>query len=193
MSPQKVVNTPMTGTVYTSLESLAIFQEAAAPNNEALRLSRAGDLAGAERLHLKALDVKLRNMGPTAFSTSISYNELGETYLKMRELEKAESNLKKAIEIRSMYPTYAFDAAVSREYLAQVYEMRGDLVKAKKTRLSAGKLSIACAYHMVRHTVLKVTNYDNKLRIVVLTLQCSMTTFKKKELSNCGRCRVSAA
>lgn len=154
MPPQRVVDAPMTGTAHTSMESMAVAQQAAELNNEGLRLSGAGDFAGAERLHLKALDIKLRGMGPTAFSTSISYNELGETYIKMRELEKAESNLKKAIEIRNMYPDNAFDAAVSRENLAQVYEMRGDLAKAKETRLSAGKLNIACAHYKVRRTVL---------------------------------------
>lgn len=153
MSPKKVVDTPMTTTIHSS-ESMAVAQEAVALNNEGLRLSETGDFAGAERLHLKALDIKLRGMGPSAFSTSISYNELGETYIRMHELEKAESNLKKAIEIRNMYPNHAFDAAVSREYLAQVYEMRGDLVKAKETRLSAGKLNIACAHDRVRQTAI---------------------------------------
>lgn len=62
----------------------------------------------------------------------------------------AESNFKNAIEIRNMYPKEVFDAAVSRENLAQTYEARGQLSKAKEVRLSVGKLNIACANYKVR-------------------------------------------
>jgi hypothetical protein len=41
------------------------------------------------------------------------------------------------------------DAAVSRENLAQVYEMRGDTKSDKKIWNSAGKANMVCANHMV--------------------------------------------
>lgn len=73
----------------------------------------------------------------------------------MGKLDEAESNLKKAIATRNgAGAQYAFDAAVSRENLAQVYEARRDLQKAKETRLSAGKLSMARANYSVRSCLL---------------------------------------
>lgn len=147
----KASDAPRTGTLHTSVESQRLAGEASMYNNQALMLSNQGDLSGAERLHLKALDLKLRGMGPNAFSTSITFNALGELYVTMGRLNDAENNFNRAIKIRDSQPgsNYAFDAAVSRENLAQVYEIRGDLVKAKEIRLSAGKLNIACGHFQV--------------------------------------------
>jgi|SRR6266545_3226914 len=61
--------------------------------------------------------------------------------------DEAEKHLKIAVEIRNadvIGPT--FDAAFSRENLAVVYEMRGDLVAAKQMRKSTGKF--ACGNHL---------------------------------------------
>ncbi|KAF8974042.1 hypothetical protein BDZ97DRAFT_2053638 [Flammula alnicola] len=115
-------------------------------NNQALAATRNGDLATAERLNLEAIATKERGLGLDHPTTALSYNALGELYLKQKRLDEAENYLMKAVAIRNVKGA-AFDAAVSRENLAQLQELRGDLVKAKEIRLtgfihhSAGLLS----------------------------------------------------
>jgi len=60
----------------------------------------------------------------------------------MDRLDDAEKHLEIAVRIRNADargPT--LDAALSREYLAIVYERRGDLVAAKKMRTSTGEFA----------------------------------------------------
>lgn len=150
MPPVPVASLFPSASVHTSPESFALVNQAANLNNRALQHSQNGDWSGAERMHLEALELKMQSIGPNAYSTSITYHALGELYLKMGRLDEAEAQLHKAIAIRNIQPGAAsFDTAVSRESLAQVYEAKGDLKKAKETRLSAGKLNIACAHEKV--------------------------------------------
>lgn len=70
---------------------------AVAKNNEGNAARARGDLATAERLHLQALQLKIRGFGDESVQPALSYNTLGETYLKMGKLDKVERNLKKAL------------------------------------------------------------------------------------------------
>lgn len=150
MPPVPAASLTPSATVHTSPESFALVNQAANLNNRALQHSQNGDWSGAERMHLEALELKMQSMGPNAYSTSTTHSALGELYLKMNRLDEAEAQLHKAVTIRNVQPGPAsFDTAVSRESLAQVYEAKGDLKKAKETRLSAGKLNIACAHEKV--------------------------------------------
>src|ERR1700678_1742029 len=83
-------------------------------NNQALQASRNGDLTTAERLHLEAIKVKEASLGIDAVGTALSYNAIGELYLEMKKLDKAEEYLSKAVAIRNVKGP-AFDGAVSRE------------------------------------------------------------------------------
>lgn len=56
--------------------------EALALDGQAFELGRAGDLQGAERLHLQALEMKEQSLPPSHTSTAITLNALGELYLK---------------------------------------------------------------------------------------------------------------
>ncbi|RPD82526.1 hypothetical protein L226DRAFT_29557 [Lentinus tigrinus ALCF2SS1-7] len=69
-------------------------------NNEALRLKLMGDLEGAERMHLRAIEVTEASLGTDNFTTAVSYNELGELYLTMQRQDKAEEYLNKALRVR---------------------------------------------------------------------------------------------
>ncbi|KDQ63533.1 hypothetical protein JAAARDRAFT_75870 [Jaapia argillacea MUCL 33604] len=133
-------------------------------NNQALQLDREGDLEGALRLHLQALDVKERGYGPDHTATAITRNALGELYMRMGKLDEAEENLKIAIRIRDNRRA-AFDAAVSRENLAQLYEMKGNLREAKDIRLSGGN-QLCCS------------NYT-----------CTGQLFPLPKLSQCAGCK----
>lgn len=124
-----------------------VMGEAIQNNNEGLALKQSGMHEAAEQKYLRALDLKLKHIGENAITTALSHNALGELYIAMNRLDDAEKHLKLAVKIRNADgPT--FDAATSRENLAVVYEMRGDLKAAKQMRKSAGKY--ACGNYDVR-------------------------------------------
>ena len=113
-------------------------------NNEALRLERQGDLAGAERAHLQAIAVKESGLGLDHFTTAVSYNGLGEVYLKMNQLDKAEEYLNKALRIREKSGPQT-DLAGTRDNLARLFEVRGNLDAAEEMRRrGAPNNNIAC-------------------------------------------------
>jgi tetratricopeptide (TPR) repeat protein len=119
-------------------------------NEQALQLSGRGDLHGAVRLHLQAIELKERRLGEDSVSVAISRNALGELYVRMGKYEDAEANLKKAVTIRNAAgPTHAFDAAVSRENLAALYETKDKFLEAKELRLQGCPDSIACGNYKV--------------------------------------------
>lgn len=121
--------------------------EAIQNNNEGLALKRSGQYEAAEKKYLRALDLKLKHVGENEITTALSHNALGELYTVMNRLDEAEKHLELAVKIRNVDgPT--FDAAASRENLATVYEMRGNLVAAKQMRKSTGKY--ACGNYDVR-------------------------------------------
>uniref|UniRef100_A0A8H8CRP7 MalT-like TPR region domain-containing protein n=1 Tax=Psilocybe cubensis TaxID=181762 RepID=A0A8H8CRP7_PSICU len=99
-------------------------------NNQALMAEQRGDLFSAEQLHLEAIVLKERILGVDHLATAISYNGLAVVYLKLRRLDEAENYLSKAVRIRNASGG-PFDAAVSRENMGQLYELRGDLTRAK--------------------------------------------------------------
>ncbi len=74
---------------------------AAGLNNEALMLSRTGDLAAAEQKHLQALRVKIAASGEESIHVALTKNSLGELYLLMSELDKALEMLEAADAIRT--------------------------------------------------------------------------------------------
>jgi tetratricopeptide (TPR) repeat protein len=122
--------------------------QAANINNQALQRSDQGDYAGAERLHLRALDIKLDAVGEHDITTAITRNALGELYLKMGRISDAEEQLKKAVSTRThMGPAY--DAAVSMENLGQVYESKGDFAEARRVRLSHPENIMVCGNYDV--------------------------------------------
>ncbi|KAL6309948.1 hypothetical protein BKA93DRAFT_722400 [Sparassis latifolia] len=139
-------------------------------NNEAQRLSREGDYRGAERLHLRAIALKEQGYGLNHFTTALSWNALGELYIEMGRLDESEDYLKKAVRVRNAAAaendSHAFDAAVSRDNLARIYEMRGDMKQAKATRLSGGQTNLACS-----------------------NFSCTLQTLTRQQLSQCGGCK----
>ncbi|KAF9494478.1 hypothetical protein BDN71DRAFT_980569 [Pleurotus eryngii] len=113
-------------------------------NNQAYQAKLRGDFPEAERLYLSAIDVKERHLGPNAITTALSQNALGEVYLQMGKMEEAEDNLTKALAVRSAGGP-PFDAAVTRENLAQLAEMKGQMSQAKALRLRGAPNTIVCA------------------------------------------------
>ncbi|KAI0639427.1 hypothetical protein C8Q77DRAFT_1046295 [Trametes polyzona] len=136
-------------------------------NNHALRLDRLGDLQGAEWAHLEAIRVKEAGLGVDHFTTAVSYNGLGELYLKINNIDKAEEFLNKALNVRTRSGPKA-DLAVTRDNLGRLYEMKGDLKAAQEVRLQgAPENNIACG------------NYN-----------CAKLTNSLAELSRCTACKA---
>ena len=121
-------------------------------NNRAIAAERSGDYVTAEKLYLEAIAIKERGLGTNDPGTAITYNALGELYLTMKRLDDAEKYLTKAVEIRNPKGT-VLDAAVSRENLAQLYEARGNLEKAKETRLSGQPDKMVCSHYQVNRSL----------------------------------------
>lgn len=69
-------------------------------NNEALELESEGDLIGAEKKHLAALELKMNSAFRTDIGVALTQNGLGELYLKMGKLEQAQEMLEKSYKAR---------------------------------------------------------------------------------------------
>ena len=122
--------------------------EGAKLNNEALRLERQGDLAGAEQHHLQAIEVKEAGLGVDHVTTALSYNGLGELYLTTNKLDKAEEYLKKALRVRE-HSGPKSDLAVTRDNMARFFEMKGDLDAAEEMCRRGGPDNVACGSYNV--------------------------------------------
>ena len=133
----------------TAMQAVAT-AEATRLQNEALALERMGDYAGAEQRYLRAIEIRNQAFGPGNNYVAINQNSLGELYLKQGRLDEAEELLLEALDTREKRLGNSFDAAVTRENLAQLYEARGDGPKAKEMRGRGFPNNIACGNYKVR-------------------------------------------
>ncbi|CAG7847386.1 SubName: Full=Uncharacterized protein {ECO:0000313/EMBL:CCA77920.1} [Serendipita indica DSM 11827] len=115
-------------------------------SNQASSLARSGDLVGAERLHLQALDVKTKGFGFQSPQVAATLHALAEVQIRLGKYADAEQNLRSAVSIRaaSTKPHDLIEAAKSRELLAQLLERAGNLAAAKSVRLAGQPDWIAC-------------------------------------------------
>lgn len=118
---------------FMSFNSPGLF-EASALNNEAGRFEASGNFTGAEQKHLEALRMKISTAGENSIPVALTKNALGELYLKMNELDKAQTMLEAAERVRSGIRGQEFDAACSRDNLGRLWEMKGQSEKAGNIR-----------------------------------------------------------
>lgn len=111
--------------------------------NEARDLENQGDFAATESKYLEAIRSKEAGFGPDHYTTGSSYDSLGELYLKMGRVDKAEEYLNKALRAREN-SGFSSDLAMTRDSLGKVYEMKGDLKAAQEIRLKGLPDNIAC-------------------------------------------------
>jgi tetratricopeptide (TPR) repeat protein len=180
------MNQPFVPNVYLNPgANIAEGMSAVELNNRAHALSNQGDYAGAEALYKEALVIKENSFGPDSIQAALTRNSLGEQQLRLGKLDDAEENLRKAVEIRNAQKA-GFDAAVSRENLAQVLEAKGDLVGAKAMRASGAPNEISCGNYNV--------SWVPDLRRVITddAAQCPGQMFKLKDLMQCAKCMASS-
>ncbi|KAI1255327.1 hypothetical protein MGN70_003392 [Eutypa lata] len=120
-------------------------------NNRANAAKQAGLLDEAITLHREALALKVRAFSEASVQAGISFNGLGEAYLKAGKLPEAEEALLKALKVREetaygglgMGPD--LDAAATRDNLAGLREAQGNFEDARAIRLKgAAKHQILC-------------------------------------------------
>lgn len=134
---------------FTVGPAAGLMGEAIQLNGEGLALSRAGDHTAAELKHQQALDLKIQAKGIDSREAALSRNALGEEQIELGKLDEAEETLKEAVRVReNLGAADAFDAAVSRENLARVYEAKGQLAMARQTRKKKEN-EIACGNYTV--------------------------------------------
>lgn len=161
----------MPQTTHTSISrtpSLVSGLDAFGLSNQASSLARSGDLAGAERLHLQALDVKVNGFGFQSPQVASTLHSLAEVQMRLGKFGDAERNLRSAVSIRSSSSKQhdLVEAAKSRELLAQILESNGNLSAAKNVRLAGQSEWIACG-----------------------NSKCPVQCFSIEQLSHCGQCR----
>lgn len=111
-------------------------------NNEGNLAREAGQLDRALQLHLEALDLKIRAFSENSVQAALSFNTLGETYLKIGTLDKAEEVIKKALLVTNerllggAEQGTRLDAAVQRDNLARVLEAKGRMDEAREVRMT---------------------------------------------------------
>ncbi|KAL0951197.1 hypothetical protein HGRIS_007925 [Hohenbuehelia grisea] len=132
---------------------------------QALQASHTGRFAEAEQLYRHAIRMKEQSGGSWSLDVARIRHSLGELYMRFGHLESAKESYKRAISVRN-YSGPAFDAAVSREGLAQVYEVQGHTRKAREVRLSGSPNRIACGHYY-----------------------CNGLLFDTSTLSVCGGCK----
>lgn len=131
-------------------ETSSVRQECKRLSFQALQTAHSGNHCAAEQLYLHIIRTKTYVFGAQSIETAASRNALGELYVKMNRLAEAESEFLAAVDVRSRAGTdHVFDAAVSRENLAQVYEMTRRILAAKNMRLLGAPNKILCAYYYV--------------------------------------------
>lgn len=124
-------------------------------NNCANLLDQAGQLDEAIALHREALALKIRAFSESSVQAAISFNALGEAYLKAGRLPEAEDALLKAFNVREGKPNGLgmgprLDAAVTRDNLARLREAQGNFEDARATRMKGDKKhEVLCGnYHV---------------------------------------------
>ena len=81
-------------------EGAALLNQALTFSREASMADRAGNLTEAVQLHLRALELKVRLFSERSTQAALSYNELGECYLRLNNLPAAEEALTNALRAR---------------------------------------------------------------------------------------------
>ncbi|KZS92478.1 hypothetical protein SISNIDRAFT_486506 [Sistotremastrum niveocremeum HHB9708] len=141
-------------------------------SNAAVEAAKRGDHQTAANLHRQALEGKLKMFPETSIQAALSFNGLGEKLLLLGDIPGAEYNLTKALRVRDdesfggLGTGPRYDAAVTRENMAQLREAQGRFEEAKDIRLRGkSKGQVCCG------------NYN-----------CPGQMFLLSELKSCSKC-----
>lgn len=147
-----IMSTAVVAQPISRSNSLASGLDSFGLTNQAFSLVRSGDLVGAERLLLQALDVKTKGFGGQSPQVAATLHALAEVEMRLGKMADAERNLRSAVAIRADSDKHndLVEGAKSRELLAQILEAAGNLSGAKAVRLNGHPDAIACGNSKVR-------------------------------------------
>ncbi|KAN0106357.1 hypothetical protein V8E51_009233 [Hyaloscypha variabilis] len=160
-------------------------------NNEAIQLERAGKFPEAEAKYLEALRMKLGDPNPNYTSIGVTQNALGELYLLMAELEKAEEMLQAAACSRSGLND--FDAACTRDNLGRLWEMKGDFSKSRELRAEYPDKMICSYFDCPKSNVNQFSNHNElkKCARCFCVFYCNQQCQKKDWKRHKAFCRAA--
>lgn len=144
--------------------------DVASLSHKARESSSQGRFAEALDCCLRIVAHKEQVYGSESLRTADSYCEIGILCTQLGRLDGAEAFLNKALSVR-IWQGPELDAAITREHLAQVYEMRGKLREARAIRLVGAPDNMVCSNRQVRclrylhflplaHTTLNLVLYE---------------------------------
>ena len=81
-------------------ENWARIEQAKVLSNQALQADAAGNVAQSIQLHNQAAALKVQVCGEESVQAAVSFNGIGECYLKAGDLQRAEEHLLKALTVR---------------------------------------------------------------------------------------------
>ena len=150
--------------------------EAVRYQNEGLALDSKGDFVGAERCFLRAIEIRNQAFGVGNNYIALNQNSLGELYIKMNRLDEAEAILQSALKTRTKMKN-TFDAAATRESLAQLYEAKADAEAAHEMRMRGAPQSLVCGNQKVNPVCLHAEKSVQDLSISVLDCSSLSSSF----------------
>ncbi|KAH8165738.1 hypothetical protein CIB48_g2528 [Xylaria polymorpha] len=103
-------------------------------SNAASQAMQMGQFEESISLHREALEMKLRAYPESSIQVAITYNGLGEAFLRAGRLEEADEVLHKALIIRERDGP-DLDAAATRENIGALREAQGRFPEARDVRL----------------------------------------------------------
>ncbi|RYC62660.1 hypothetical protein CHU98_g3563 [Xylaria longipes] len=107
---------------------------AVSKSNAASRAMQMGRFEESIALHREALEIKLRAYSESSIQAAITYNGLGEAFLRAGRLEEADEVLHKALVVRERDGPN-LDAAATRENIGALREAQGRFAEARDVRL----------------------------------------------------------
>ncbi|KAI0651815.1 hypothetical protein C8Q79DRAFT_59524 [Trametes meyenii] len=134
-----------------------VLSEALSLSSRARQLDARGSYGEAEQLLYRAIELVEPCTPPSETTVAALWNSLGELYLHMGRLDDAERWLNKSLDL-SVATREFKEIASTRETLARISQIRGELLKAKALRMLGAPDDMRCGYHGCRRGLLRTPN-----------------------------------
>ena len=131
-------------TIASALQASLGVGKGAELNSQAYLKQCSGDLKGVERAYLEVIKAREQGLGTEHLLIAIPHHELGELYMAMAQLDKAEEYFNRALAIR-IEKGSPKELAIARDNLGRLFETKDDLQAAVDIRRQGGSDNVACS------------------------------------------------
>ncbi|KAI0532372.1 hypothetical protein GGR58DRAFT_490551 [Xylaria digitata] len=104
-------------------------------------------------LHREALTLKLQAYPESSVQVAVTYNGMGEAFLRAGRLDEDDEVLSKALEVRERDGTY-MDAATTRENVGALREAQNRFQDARDVRLRGAEKGMVCSNEHCLKTIM---------------------------------------